>query len=56
MMKKLSIKMRVTLWFTLFYDASGLCVSVFLVFSQRKFNSLNLTEKINGKLWMKSKI
>ena len=46
MMKKLSIKMRVTLWFTLFMMLLVIVVSVFLVFSQRKYNSLTLQKKL----------
>ncbi len=46
MMKKLSIKMRVTLWFTLFMMLLVIVVSFFLVFSQRKFNSLTLQKKL----------
>ncbi|MGC6177338.1 sensor histidine kinase [Lacrimispora sp. 38-1] len=45
-MKKLSIKMRVTLWFTLFMMLLVVVGSVFLIFTQRKLNSLSLQKKL----------
>jgi heavy metal sensor kinase len=45
-MKKLSIKMRVTLWFTLFMMLLVMVVSVFLVFSQKRLNNLTLQKKL----------